>query len=32
MNKYMYKLIEPEVAGSLGKKTEIDNSFFSSYY
>ncbi len=24
----MYKLIEPEVAGSLGDKTELDNSFF----
>ena len=26
--KIMYKLIEPEVAGGLGEKTEIDNSFF----
>lgn len=24
----MYRIIEPEVAGSLGEKTEIDNSFF----
>ncbi|WP_312992700.1 hypothetical protein [Chryseobacterium flavum] len=24
----MYKLIEPEVAGGIGEKTEIDNSFF----
>ncbi|GEN73833.1 hypothetical protein [Chryseobacterium lathyri] len=24
----MYKLIEPEVAGGLGDKTEMDNSFF----
>ncbi|AZA77809.1 hypothetical protein EG359_10375 [Chryseobacterium joostei] len=24
----MYKLIEPEVAGGLGKHTQIDNSFF----
>lgn len=24
----MYKLIEPEVAGSLGKETELDNSVF----
>ncbi|BFO64213.1 hypothetical protein [Chryseobacterium sp. KCF3-3] len=24
----MYKLIEPEVAGSLGDQTQIDNSFF----
>lgn len=24
----MYKLIEPEVAGSLGERTQMDNSFF----
>ncbi|WP_431612370.1 hypothetical protein [Chryseobacterium sp. 'Rf worker isolate 10'] len=24
----MYKLIEPEVAGSLGDQTQLDNSFF----
>lgn len=24
----MYRLIEPEVAGGFGEKTEIDNSFF----
>ncbi|MFP3596896.1 hypothetical protein [Chryseobacterium sp. SIMBA_029] len=24
----MYKFIEPEVAGGLGEKTEMDNSFF----
>jgi len=24
----MYKLIEPEVAGGLGEKTQMDNSFF----
>ncbi|WP_336704356.1 hypothetical protein [Chryseobacterium indologenes] len=24
----MYRLIEPEVAGGLGEKTEIDNTFF----
>lgn len=24
----MYKLIEPEVAGGLGEKTDIDNTFF----
>ncbi|UCA59047.1 hypothetical protein KB553_18715 [Chryseobacterium rhizoplanae] len=24
----MYKLLEPEVAGGLGEKTEMDNSFF----
>ncbi|MBL3548063.1 hypothetical protein [Chryseobacterium sp. KMC2] len=24
----MYKLIEPEVAGGLGEKTEMDNTFF----
>ena len=24
----MYKIIEPEVAGSLGEQTQVDNSFF----
>ncbi len=24
----MYKIIEPEVAGSLGEQAQIDNSFF----
>ncbi|MGD1318740.1 hypothetical protein [Chryseobacterium sp. 2R14A] len=27
----MYKIIEPEVVGSLGKETELDNSVFPSH-